>query len=132
VDLMYGKEWGDGRVLFARHAEKMWNELMGVLDSARSGFGNHMFCEYRSANNTLYDACAGPALGEHDSLGYMVNVIDTVIPVRMRVYDEGIEKPWQVPVQETGYPMNKKEIELNHKYCVSDIDGKGMGVDDVK
>ncbi len=101
-------------------------------DPARSGFGNHMFCEYRSSDNAVYDACAGPAPGEHDSLGYMENSIDTVIPSRVRGYDEGIEKPWQVPVQKTGYPKNKKEIELNHKYCVSDIDDKGMGVDRVK
>jgi hypothetical protein len=101
-------------------------------DPARSGFGNHMFCEYRSGNNSVYDACAGPALGEHDSLGYMENSIDTVIPARMRMYDKGMEKPMQFPVQDTGYPKNKKEIELNHKYCISDIDNKWMGVNSVK
>lgn len=49
-------------------------------DPDRYGFGNHMFCEYRVGGNSVYDACAGPALGTNDRVGYMLNSIDTTTP----------------------------------------------------
>lgn len=49
-------------------------------DPDRNGFGNHMFCEYRAGGSSIYDACAGPALGTNDRVGYMVNSIDTTTP----------------------------------------------------
>lgn len=45
--------------------------------STRSAFGNHMFCEFISR---IYDACAGPAVGTRSRRGYVIDVIDDVMP----------------------------------------------------
>ena len=55
--------------------------LVDPKDPDRNGFGNHMFCEH---DKLIYDACAGPAQGEHDRTGYMVNSIDTTTPENVR------------------------------------------------
>lgn len=46
-------------------------------DPDRSGFGNHMFCEFSAK---IYDACAGPVKGNVDRAGYVSATIDTVTP----------------------------------------------------
>ncbi|PUA27870.1 MAG: hypothetical protein B0W54_15215 [Cellvibrio sp. 79] len=46
-------------------------------DPNRSGFGNHMFCEFTAK---IYDACAGPVKGNVDRAGYVAATIDTVTP----------------------------------------------------
>lgn len=46
-------------------------------DPDRSGFGNHMFCEF---STKIYDACAGPVKGNVDRAGYVSATIDTVTP----------------------------------------------------
>lgn len=43
-------------------------------DPNRSAFGNHMFCEY---NSKIYDACAGPAKGNYDKVGYIGRSVDS-------------------------------------------------------
>ena len=67
--------------------------LVDAKDPDRSGFGNHMFCEH---DNKIYDACAGPAQGAHDRMGYMVNGIDT-----------------NTPENEPGYPKTEADIRSN-------------------
>ena len=49
--------------------------------STRTDFGNHMFCEF---TNRIYDACAGPAQGTRSRRGYVIDVIDDVVPARDR------------------------------------------------
>ena len=51
--------------------------VVAPLDPARSGFGNHMFCEYSAK---IYDACTGPVKGTVDRAGYVANTIDTSVP----------------------------------------------------
>ena len=53
------------------------NKLMGEDDPARSNFINHRFVSY---DNTIFDACAGPALGLLSLSNYVSSVIDTSTP----------------------------------------------------
>lgn len=71
-------------------------------DRFRSAFGNHMFCVYR---DEVYDACAGPALGEHNPEGYLLKSVDTVIPDGMHYY----------------YPSTPKAIGKNSRENIADI-----------
>lgn len=49
--------------------------IVDVKDPYRSGFGNHMFCEFITH---VYDACAGPAKGSVGRSGYVSATIDTL------------------------------------------------------
>ena len=50
---------------------------VGATDLKRSGFGNHMFCEFKIK---IYDACAGPVKGTVNRVQYLAHTIDTVMP----------------------------------------------------
>lgn len=47
---------------------------VGINDSDRSGFGNHMFCEYAGH---IFDACAGSYNGVGNRSAYITAVIDS-------------------------------------------------------
>lgn len=74
----------------------------------RVGFGNHMFCEYRGK---IYDACAGPALGENTRLGYMLESIDTNTPGPYSDY----------PLTEADIKKNELDNTILAKYEVAHI-----------
>ncbi|VAW64738.1 hypothetical protein MNBD_GAMMA10-506, partial [hydrothermal vent metagenome] len=43
-------------------------------DTDRKGFDNHSYCEYK---NRIYDACAGPSVGNEDRKGYVNKNVDS-------------------------------------------------------
>jgi hypothetical protein len=104
--------------------------VVDVKDTFRSGFGNHMFCEFK---NKIFDACSGAALGEHDRLGYMEHGIDIEpnIPLSMVAYYKGQKAPVSISIMDTGYPENSQALALNKKYCIDTITNKGLGIDSV-
>ena len=81
-------------------------------DEARAPFGNHMFCAHEG---TVYDACAGPAVGKHDPQGYLLSAVDTVIP-------EGRERAY--PSTPTAIVENAKRNLTDMQKISRDIGGK--------
>jgi len=104
--------------------------VVDVKDKCRSGFGNHMFCEF---DGKIFDACAGVTLGEYDQLGYMRNGIDIEpnIPSGIMTYFKGRIDPVKASINDTGFPKNAKNLELNKKCCIDTITNKGLGIDTV-
>jgi len=59
------------------YSEHFYGSLELELDinnKNRSLFGNHLFCEYKAK---IYDACAGPKLGNYDRAGYVGSSVDS-------------------------------------------------------
>ncbi|MFK5950128.1 MAG: hypothetical protein QM500_15295, partial [Methylococcales bacterium] len=48
--------------------------IVGNNDSKRAPFGNHMYCEY---NGNIFDACAGPVIGNGNLNRYIAENIDS-------------------------------------------------------
>jgi len=80
--------------------------VVDARDHYRSAFGNHMFCEY---NVKVYDACAGPATGNEDSLGYLLENIDI-----------------NTPDSNDRYPASRREITENQSTYLTGIDNITM------
>lgn len=76
--------------------------VVDAQDHYRSAFGNHMFCEYKAK---IYDACAGPAIGNEDSLGYLLENIDI-----------------NTPDSNSRYPTSRREITENQSTYLTGID----------
>ncbi len=76
--------------------------VVDAKDHYRSAFGNHMFCEYKAK---IYDACAGPAIGSEDSLGYLLENIDINTPNFNSVH-----------------PTSRREITKNQSTYLTGID----------
>lgn len=71
-----------------------------------------MFCAHEG---TVYDACAGPAVGKHDPQGYLLSAVDTVIP-------EGRERAY--PSTPTAIVENAKRNLTDMQKIRRDIGGK--------
>lgn len=86
--------------------------VVDARDESRQPFGNHMFCAH---SGNVYDACAGPAVGKHDPGGYLLNAVDTVIPVGMERY---------VPASAEAIAQNTKRNLTDMQKIPRDIGGK--------
>jgi hypothetical protein len=65
--------WGRCNNPFPKKSPKSKYLVVNDNDKDRSPFGNHMFCECKKQ---IYDACAGPVVGEHDRKSYVKANID--------------------------------------------------------
>ncbi|VAW70021.1 hypothetical protein MNBD_GAMMA10-1410, partial [hydrothermal vent metagenome] len=52
----------------------------------RKGFDNHSYCEYK---NRIYDACAGPSVGNEDRKGYVNKNVDSATSLNARKSGSG-------------------------------------------
>jgi hypothetical protein len=94
-------------------------------DPYRSGFGNHMFCEF---GRTIYDACAGPAKGGDDRLGYLRHSVDVNGPEKKRLDLPGGRIVEYDPYVRTGWPKTDQEIVNVSVRGIRTIDELGLAV----